>query len=150
MERSRLDRLVRLPPDARARAPGSGSLADRRAGRGHRRRGRFFDGLFIDIAAIERRRDRMVAVLRKQGYEVHIPEGTFYLLPRAPLADDRVFCALLAEEGVAVLPGHVVELPGYFRISLTASDEMVERSLPIFARVIERAGSWQALPAEPA
>ncbi|MGH4020180.1 MAG: aminotransferase class I/II-fold pyridoxal phosphate-dependent enzyme [Pseudonocardiaceae bacterium] len=107
------------------------------------------DGLLIDVAAIERRRDRMVTVLREQGYELQVPEGTFYLLPRAPLADDRAFCALLAEEGVAVLPGHVVELPGYFRISLTATDEMVERSLPAFARAIERARSRHAVPAAP-
>jgi aspartate aminotransferase len=107
------------------------------------------DTLLIDVAAIERRRDRMVAVLREQGYEVQMPEGTFYLLPRAPLDDDRAFCALLAKEGVAVLPGHVVELPGYFRISLTATDEMVERSFPVFARAIETAKSWHMIPTEP-
>lgn len=99
------------------------------------------DGLLIDVAAMERRRDRMVAALREQGYELHIPEATFYLLPQAPVADDRSFCAFLAEQGVVVLPGHVIELPGYFRISLTATDEMVERSLPIFARAIEQARS---------
>ncbi|MDQ3765230.1 MAG: aminotransferase class I/II-fold pyridoxal phosphate-dependent enzyme [Actinomycetota bacterium] len=99
------------------------------------------DGILFDVAAMQRRRDRMVTGLRKQGYEVHIPEATFYLLPRAPVADDRAFCALLAEQGVAVLPGHVVDLPGYFRISLTATDEMVEQSLPIFARAIEQATS---------
>jgi aspartate aminotransferase len=79
----------------------------------------------------------MVAALREQGYAVEMPEGTFYLLSRAPLADDRAFCAHLTEQGVLVLPGHVVELPGYFRISLTANDEMVQRSLPIFARAIQ-------------
>ena len=99
------------------------------------------DGLLIDVAALERRRDRMVAELREQGYELHIPEATFYLLPRAPVADDRAFYTLLAEQGVVVLPGHVIELPGYFRISLTATDEMVERSLPIFARAIEQSRS---------
>jgi aspartate aminotransferase len=97
------------------------------------------DRLLIDVAAIERRRDLMVTALREQGYEVQIPEGTFYLLPRAPLVDDRAFCAHLAKEGVLVLPGQVVELPGYFRISLTATDEMVERSLPVFAQAIKRA-----------
>lgn len=99
------------------------------------------DGLLIDVTAIQHRRDRMVAALQKQGYQVHSPEATFYLLPRAPLADDRAFCALLAEQGVAVLPGHVIELPGYFRISLTAADEMVEQSLPIFARTIQHTNS---------
>jgi aspartate aminotransferase len=104
------------------------------------------DGLLIDVAAIERRRDRMVRALREQGYAVQVPEGTFYLLLRAPLADDRGFCAHLAQEGVRVLPGHVVELPGYFRISLTANDEMVERSLPVFARAIDRTRCRDALP----
>jgi len=98
------------------------------------------DGLLIDVAAIQRRRDRMVAALREQGYQVHSPEATFYLLPQAPVADDSAFCALLARQGVAVLPGHVIELPGYFRISLTATDEIVERSLPIFAHAIQHAG----------
>jgi aspartate aminotransferase len=96
------------------------------------------DSLLIDVTAMQRRRDRMVAGLRQQGYELHIPEATFYLLPRAPVADDHDFCALLAAQGVVVLPGHIIELPGYFRICLTATDEMVERSLPVFARAIEQ------------
>jgi aspartate aminotransferase len=96
------------------------------------------DRLLIDVIAIERRRDRMVSALREQGYDLRVPEGAFYLLPRAPVTDDRAFCALLASQDVLVLPGHVVELPGYFRISLTATDEMVERSLPVFARAIQR------------
>jgi aspartate aminotransferase len=70
------------------------------------------------------------------------------LLPRAPVTDDRAFCALLADQGVLVLPGHVVELPGYFRISLTATDEMVQRSLPVFARAIQRARSGELSSAQ--
>ena len=33
---------------------------------------------------------------------------------------------------VFVMPGTLFERPGYFRISLTASPEMVERALPAF------------------
>jgi aspartate aminotransferase len=99
------------------------------------------DGLCIDVTAIQRRRDRMVSELQKQGYQLHLPEATFYLLAQAPGGDDRAFCALLAQQGVAVLPGHVIELPGYFRISLTATDDMVEQSLPIFAQAIQHANS---------
>jgi aspartate aminotransferase len=73
------------------------------------------------------------------GYETTMPEGTFYVLARSPIADDVAFCELLAEEKVLVLPGTVVETPGWFRISLTASDEMVERGLTGFARARERA-----------
>jgi aspartate aminotransferase len=99
------------------------------------------DSLLIDIATLQRRRDRMVTALRDQGYQLHSPQATFYLLPQTPIADDRAFCALLAEQGVAVLPGHVIDLPGYFRLCLTATDETIERSLPIFADAIQHANS---------
>jgi aspartate aminotransferase len=77
--------------------------------------------------------------LRDAGYEVHVPQGTFYLLPRSPLADDWAFTELLAEFDIFVLPGTVVELPGYFRISLTANDDMIDRAIPGFVRAMERA-----------
>ncbi len=97
------------------------------------------DRLSIDIAHLQRKRDRMVAALRAMGYQVHSPEGTFYLLPKSPWADDVAFADLLGEHDILVLPGSVCEIPGYFRISLTASDEMIERSLPGFAAAIEHA-----------
>ncbi len=93
----------------------------------------------VDMAALQARRDRMVEALREMGYELHVPEATFYLLVKSPLEDDQAFFRMLAEEHVLVLPGTMLELPGTFRISLTASDEMVERSLPGFARALKRA-----------
>lgn len=59
------------------------------------------------------------------------------------------FVELLANHDVFVLPGQTVELAGYFRISLTANDEMIERGLPVFAAAIEHARateSQQTLP----
>jgi aspartate aminotransferase len=88
--------------------------------------------LSIDIGALQRRRDRMGAILDELGYEHTMPEGTFYIMAKAPIDDDQAFAELLAEEGAVVLPGAVVEVPGWFRISLTASDEMVDRGLPGF------------------
>ena len=95
--------------------------------------------LSIDIGALERRRDRMGAILDELGYEHTMPEGTFYILARSPIADDRRFAEILAEEGAVVLPGAVVEVPGWFRISLTASDAMVEASVAAFDRARDRA-----------
>lgn len=89
--------------------------------------------LIIDIPAMQRRRDRLVGALREIGYETTMPEGTFYVMARAPIADDVGFCDLLAKHRVLVLPGTIVEVPGWFRISLTATDEMVERGIPGFA-----------------
>jgi aspartate aminotransferase len=75
------------------------------------------------------------------GYETTVPEGTFYIMAQSPIDDDVAFGELLAEENVLVLPGTVVEVPGWFRISLTASDEMVERGLAGFERARTRAAA---------
>ena len=96
--------------------------------------------LSIDIGVLERRRDRLVPALRAMGYEANMPEGTFYVMARSPIADDVAFADLLANHGALVLPGTIVEVPGWFRISLTASDEMVERGLRSFASALEAAG----------
>ncbi len=96
------------------------------------------DRLSIDLDKLQAKRDGMVSALRDMGYHVHQPEGTFYLLPRSPIADDRAFTELLAEQKVFVLPGTLCEIPGYFRISLTANEDMIERSLPRFARALEK------------
>jgi aspartate aminotransferase len=45
---------------------------------------------------------------------------------------------MLARRDVVVLPGTAVEMPGYFRISVTATDEMLEVALPRFAAAIEK------------
>jgi aspartate aminotransferase len=97
--------------------------------------------LSIDIAALERRRDRLVPALREMGYETTLPEGTFYVMARAPLADDQTFARILNWHKVLVLPGSIVELPGWFRISLTASDDMVERGLLGFAAAMRDASN---------
>jgi aspartate aminotransferase len=97
------------------------------------------DGLVVDIAALQARRDRLVSALREQGYELIEPEGTFYILVRSPLADDEAFCQMLAARDVYVLPGAMFEMPGWFRISATANDDMVERALPGFAAALGQA-----------
>jgi aspartate/methionine/tyrosine aminotransferase len=93
----------------------------------------------IDIGALQRRRDRLVPGLRSMGYETSLPEGTFYVMARSPIADDAAFAELLAEHGALVLPGSIVEVPGWFRISLTASEAMVDRGLRSFETALEAA-----------
>ncbi|MBI5957869.1 MAG: aminotransferase class I/II-fold pyridoxal phosphate-dependent enzyme [Chloroflexi bacterium] len=95
--------------------------------------------LSIDIEHLQEKRNRMVSELQQIGYEVHVPEGTFYLMPKSPLADDWAFVELLVKNNILCLPGTVVEQPGYFRISLTANDQMIDRALPNFAAAFEQA-----------
>lgn len=105
------------------------------------------EALSIDMAHLERKRDRMVRELRMQGYDLHVPDGTFYLLPRSPIPDDVAFTETLAQRDVFVLPGNVVEMPGYFRLSLTATDQMIDRAMPVFAAAIDRASAAQVAAA---
>jgi aspartate aminotransferase len=90
------------------------------------------EGQSIDIRDLERKRDRLVGALRDAGYQVESPEATFYLLARAPIADDRAFCGRLAEHDILCMPGSVFEAPGYFRVSMTANDQMIDRAIPGF------------------
>jgi aspartate aminotransferase len=106
------------------------------------------DQLSIDMRHYQRKRDRMLAGLRDIGYELHEPEGTFYLLAKSPIPDDRRFAGLLAERDVFVLPGEFCEYPGYFRISLTASDDMLDRSLPHFQDVLRSIETGERLVAD--
>jgi aspartate aminotransferase len=88
--------------------------------------------LCIHVGALERRRDRVLNALGPLGYETLRPAGTFYVLVRSPTPDDLAFVDRLADFDTFVLPGTIVELPGWFRISLTANDAMIDRSLAAF------------------
>ena len=88
--------------------------------------------LCVDIGAIERRRDLLVPALAEMGYEPTTPEGTFYIVARSPIPDDTAFVAQLAASNTFVLPGATISKPGWFRISLTGSDGMVEASIDRF------------------
>ncbi len=99
------------------------------------------EGLTIDVEAMQRRRDRLVGALNELGYEASMPEGTFYTMARSPIPDDVAFGEILARHRVLVLPGTIVEVPGWFRVSLTASDQMVADGIGRFAAAAEEARS---------
>ncbi|MGH8927590.1 MAG: aminotransferase class I/II-fold pyridoxal phosphate-dependent enzyme, partial [Acidimicrobiia bacterium] len=71
--------------------------------------------LSIDLAELERKRDFMGHALKEFGYNLRLPEGTFYLWVRSPDPDDYSFAQRLGRDRVLVLPGSAAEGPGYFR-----------------------------------
>jgi aspartate aminotransferase len=93
------------------------------------------DRLSINQRALTERRDRFMSALATAGYGVLRPEGTFYLWSKWPDGDPDYLWNKLADRDVFVMPGSVMNSPAYFRISLTASDQMVDAALPIFGRV---------------
>jgi aspartate aminotransferase len=99
------------------------------------------DKLSIDMKHMQGRRDLMIEALTGMGYELHTPEATFYLFPKSPLDDDVAFCEMLLEERILAMPGRMLESPGRFRLSLSASDEMIEHAIPGFERAMQRVRS---------
>ena len=87
--------------------------------------------LCVDLDVLQRRRDVLVPALDEQDYEPTHPEGTFYVIARSPVPDDVAFVAELAAQRLFVLPGSTVSLPGWFRISLTGSDPMIEAAIDL-------------------
>lgn len=94
------------------------------------------DKLSIDVEQLQYRRDWIVRELSAMGYSIHAPDGTFFLFPESPIPDDWEFVNKLHEYNILVMPGTVAEMPGYFRMALTANDEMIERALPGFEKAI--------------
>ncbi|MDF5713303.1 MAG: aminotransferase class I/II-fold pyridoxal phosphate-dependent enzyme [Rhizonema sp. NSF051] len=95
--------------------------------------------LNLNIEHLQKKRDWIVKALRDMGYKLRTPDGTFFLLVRSPWQDDCSFAKLLASHDLFVFPGTPQEIPGYFRISLTASEDMLYRSLPKFQAAMEYA-----------
>src|SRR6185369_3699369 len=92
----------------------------------------------INLDHLQRKRDRIANSLRDMGFETNMPEGTFYILVRSPMAEDHLFAEMLSEYDIFCMPGAALELPGFFRLSITASDEMIDRSLPGFKAALRR------------
>jgi aspartate aminotransferase len=96
---------------------------------------RDLEALSIDLGALHRRRDILVRTLQGAGYGVVPPQGTFYLWGTWPGDPERLWNAL-ADRNVFVMPGAILGAAECFRISLTASDAMVDRALPAFGEIV--------------
>jgi aspartate aminotransferase len=97
--------------------------------------------LSIDMTQLQAKRDRMVSALKEFGYEVQVPEGTFFVLVRSPLDDDLAFAEKLSRRDVFVMPGSLAGFGGWFRISLTATEGMIEKALPGFRATMKEVTS---------
>lgn len=88
-----------------------------------------------DHSWLARQRQQFVGQLTDGGYTVVEPDSTLFLYVRTPPGyDDFEFVRELAAEGVLVLPAPVFHHTGYFRISLTGSEDMLARALPVLKR----------------
>lgn len=87
-------------------------------------------------AIYQRRRDLAVTLLTEAGRYLYTPHGAFYLLievsgPNGPRAGRQFSQELLRETNIVVAPGSSFGegTQGYIRVSLSASDEEIERGI---------------------
>jgi len=101
---------------------------------------RALQGVSVDVAGYQRKRDYLFAQLTELGYSLVKPQGAFYLFPKSPLEDDVAFVNALLEWNVLAVPGRGFGTPGYFRISYCMEDRVLEGAMEGFARAAERFG----------
>jgi aspartate aminotransferase len=92
----------------------------------------------VDISLYQQKRDRLCQALLSFGYELMKPGGAFYLFPKTPVEDDVAFVAALQDENILTVPGSGFGGPGHFRIAYCVSDQVIEKALPGFEKVIKR------------
>jgi len=91
----------------------------------------------VDVSLYRKKRDLLCEGLASSGYDIIRPEGAFYLFPKTPDEDDVAFVNALREENILTVPGKGFGGPGHFRIAYCVSDEVIERALPGFERVLK-------------
>ena len=95
-------------------------------------------GLTVDVAEYQRKRDYLYTSLTDLGYSVIKPQGAFYLFPKSPLDDDVSFVDVLQEWKVLTVPGKGFGTPGHFRISYCVEDWVLEGAVQGFAQAADR------------
>ena len=93
----------------------------------------------VDVGHYQAKRDLLCDALQAMGYNAPRPQGSYYVFPQTPIADDIAFIRLLQNEGILAVPGVGFGRGGYMRLSLTIAREELERSLPGFERARKRA-----------
>ncbi len=101
---------------------------------------RSLQGVSVDAADYQRKRDYLYGQLKELGYTVTRPQGAFYLFPKSPVEDDVAFVEALQEWNVLTVPGRGFGMPGYFRISYCVEDWVLEGAVEGFSKAAERFG----------
>ncbi len=93
----------------------------------------------VDVSLYARRKELICQVLRQAGLAFVEPPGAFYVFPKAPIADDVRFAALLQEERILTVPGVGFGSPGHIRIAFCVPDQTIVKASEGFQRAVARA-----------
>ena len=91
-----------------------------------------------DLDSYNRNRLALYEGLSAMGYEMAKPDGAFYLFVKAPGGDANRFSELAKQHDLLLVPGDGFGCPGYFRVCYCVSYDMIQRSLPVFEKLIRQ------------
>ena len=75
--------------------------------------------------------------LTRLGFTCIKPEGAFYLWVKSPVEDEEAFVNEGKKHHILMVKGSAFGCPGFVRLAYCVSPEMIERSLPAFAKLAE-------------
>ena len=90
-----------------------------------------------DLSVYETNKTILYRELKRIGYDIVEPGGTFYMFPKAFEDDAVAFCNKAKELDLLLVPSNTFGCPGHFRISYCIPTEKVERSIPAFEKLAE-------------
>ncbi|MBO4914790.1 MAG: pyridoxal phosphate-dependent aminotransferase [Oscillospiraceae bacterium] len=89
------------------------------------------------VELYDKNRKTLYSALTDMGYECVKPQGAFYMMVKALGGDSKAFSERAKRENLLIVPTDDFGCPGYVRLSTCVSPDMIERSLPVFRKLIE-------------
>ena len=90
-----------------------------------------------DLEAYDENRRLLSESLASYGYEMAKPDGAFYLFVKSPVGSSKAFSEKAKQHDLLLVPGDDFGCPEYFRICYCVSKDLIERSLPIFEKLVK-------------
>ena len=88
-----------------------------------------------DVAFYDENRSRLYEGLTKLGFTCIKPEGAFYLWVKSPVENEEEFVNEGKKFNLLMVKGSAFGCPGFVRLAYCVSHEIVEHSLPAFAKL---------------
>lgn len=92
--------------------------------------------LTAELSVYEKNRNILYKELTELGFCCVKPGGTFYMFPKAPESDAKIFAEKAKKYDLILVPSDSFGVEGYFRMAYCIDTEKVERSLDAFRRLM--------------
>lgn len=93
-----------------------------------------------DVAFYDKNRKKLYEGLTSLGFHCFKPQGAFYLWMEIPIDDEDAFVEMAKKEHLLLVKGSAFACGGYVRIAYCVSPDMIDRSMPAFARLAKVCG----------